>query len=77
MLRCRLSSSKIAQTSEKYQARLNIFPSECSLCYLKIAQTSEKYEVYFNIFPGECSFILAVGKDSAKLRLNERRIKLA
>ena len=52
MLRCRLSSSKIAQTSEKYQACLNIFP-------------------------GECSFILAVGKDSAKLRLNERRIKLA
>ena len=52
MLRCRLSSSKIAQTSEKYQAR-------------------------FNIFPSECSFILAAGKDSAKLRLSERRIKLA
>ena len=49
----------------------------CRLSSLKIAQTSEKYEVYFNIFPSECSFILAVGKDSAKLRVSERRIKLA
>ena len=29
------------QTSEKYQACLNIFPSECSISYLKI-QTNER-----------------------------------
>ena len=46
------------QTSEKYQACLNIFYSECSIYSSeaqRYPQTSEKYQACLNIFHSECS----------------------
>ena len=66
MLRCRLSSSKIAQTSEKYQARLNIFPSECSLYSLKIPANRMQNKINSFVFYAEVQPMLF--KDNANGR---------
>ena len=55
--------TKIEQTSEKYQARLDIFLSECSIFSRftsKVEQTSEKYQACLDIFLSECKFQISL-----------------